>query len=109
MLIAPVSLCFSKVGPLLGLRRWVCDLSDQEGSRSFSNAIDENTEERDLEENKETNSEAEQNAFAIVEPGLLLLRGKPDTGKVGLELRYVLAPSVYYGFRLNVPILSSNF
>lgn len=96
MLIAPVSLSLGKVGPLFRLRWWVCDLGDQEGSRSFSNAIDENTEERNLKENEETNSEAKKNAFAIVEPGLLLLRGEADAGKVGLELHYLLASWVHH-------------
>ena len=86
MLVAPVSLCFGKVGPLLGLRRWVCDLCDEEGSRSFSNAVDKNTEERDLEENEEANSKAEKDTLAVVEPDLLLLRSEADARKIGLEL-----------------------
>lgn len=109
MLVAPVCLRFGKVGPLLGLRRWVCDLCDQESSRRFSNAIDENAEERDLEEDEEANTKAKQDAFAIVEPDLLLLGSKANSGEVGFKLRFLLDFELCHGFCLNVPILSSDF
>lgn len=79
MLVAPVSLCLSKVGPLFGLRWWVSDLCDQEGSRSFSNAVDEHAEQGNLEEDEEANAESKEDALAIVEPDLLLLRCESNT------------------------------
>lgn len=59
MLVAPMGLRFGKVGPLFGLRWWIGDLCDQEGSRSFRDTVDENAEERDLEEHEEANSKSE--------------------------------------------------
>jgi hypothetical protein len=61
------------------LRRWVSDLSNQEGSRSFGNAVDEHTEQRDLEEDEESNSKPEENTLAVVEPDLLLMRRESNT------------------------------
>jgi hypothetical protein len=90
MLVAPVCLRLGKVFPLLRLRWWVCDLCDQEGSRGFSNAVDKNTEERNLKEDEEANAKAEEDALAIVEPDLLLLRGESNTREVRLELYYLL-------------------
>ena len=91
MLVAPVSLGLCKVGPLFRLRWWVGDLCDEERSRRFSDAINENTEQRNLEEDKEANSEPEENTFAVVEPDLLLLRSVANAREVGLELRMVSA------------------
>jgi len=108
MLVAPVGLRFGKVGPLFGLRWWIRDLCDQEGSRSFSNTIDENAEERNLEEHEEANSKAEKHAFTVVEPDLLLLRGEADARKVGLELCCLLEFKTIMKMELDVPILSSN-
>lgn len=79
MLVAPVSLCLGKVGPLLGLRWWISDLSDQEGSRSLCNSIDEHTEQGNLEEDEKSNTKSEENALTVVEPDLLLLRCESDT------------------------------
>jgi len=108
MLVAPMGLRLGKVGPLFGLRWWIGDLCDQEGSRSFSNTIDENTEERDLEEYEETNAKSKKHAFAVVEPDLLLLRGEADARKVGLELCCLLEFKTIMKMELDVLILSSN-
>ena len=79
MLVAPVSLCLGKVGPLFGLRWWISDLRDQEGSRSLCNSIDEHTEQGNFEKDKESNAEPKEDALAVVEPDLLLLRRESDT------------------------------
>lgn len=79
VLVAPVCLCLGEVGPLFGLRWWISDLGDQEGSRSFGNAVDEHTKQRDLQEDEETNAEPKEDALAVVEPDLLLLRCETDT------------------------------
>lgn len=79
MLVAPVSLCLGKIGPLFRLRWWISDLGNQEGSRSFGNAVDEHTEQGNLEEDEEPNAESKENTFAVVEPDLLLLSGESDT------------------------------
>lgn len=79
MLIAPVSLCLGEVIPLFGLRWWVSDLGNQEGSRSFSNAVNEHAEQRNLKEDEESNSKPEENTLAVVEPDFLLLRRESNT------------------------------
>lgn len=95
MLVVPVGLGLGKVGPLLGWRRRVGDLCDEEGSGSFGDAVDEDSEQRDLEEDEKADSEAEENALAVVEPGLFLLWAVADTGEVGLELGGSLASVSY--------------
>jgi hypothetical protein len=67
--------------------RWrVGDLGDQIRSRSFSDPIDEDAQQRDSQEDVEADTEPEQETFSIVEPMFLLLFRKMYAGEVGFEL-----------------------
>lgn len=90
MLVPPVHLTLGILFPLL--RRWwgVGNFCYEESRGCFRNAIDENTEKRDLEEDKEANSKAEEDTLAVTEPRLLLLLGEFDARKVGFKLRRAL-------------------
>lgn len=63
------------------LRRWrgIGNFGDEESSRGFCNTVDKDAQEGDLEEAVKANAEAEEDAFALAEPGLLLLGGVTNT------------------------------
>lgn len=63
------------------IRRWrgIGNLGDEKSSRGFCDAVDEDAQEGDLEEAVKADSEAEEDSFALAEPGLLLLRGVMNT------------------------------
>lgn len=89
VLVFPVSLSLCVVFPFIGTRWRVCDFGDQEGGRGLCNAVDENTEQRNLQENEEAYAEAEQNTLAISEPRLLLRWRVSDSLEIGIQLRMV--------------------
>ena len=73
MLVLPSYILFFELFGLLWLWRRFGDLRDQIGGRGFCNAVDEDTEQWDLQESNECKGKAEENAFSVVEPLLLLL------------------------------------
>ena len=86
MLVPPLDLAF---GELLAIRwsRWrVRNLRDQVCCRCLRDAVDQNTQKRDLQENVEADAEAKEKAFTIVKPGSLLGRSEADAREVGFQL-----------------------
>ena len=86
MLVVPMRMRLGMFWPFRRLWRRLRDLCDQESSGSLGDPINEDAEQRDLEEDKETNSEAKKDTFTVMKPCFLLLRGVSDAGKVRLEL-----------------------
>lgn len=86
MLVRPPHLALGELICIRGTRRWVRDLRDQVRRRRFRDAVDQNPEERDLEEDVEADAEAEEEAFAVVEPEAFLRWGHTDAREVGFEL-----------------------
>lgn len=87
MLVHPLDITLFKV--LCLPRRWWClgYLGDEVGGGCFSNTIDEDSQQWNLEEDEEGNCKAIENALAITEPGLFLLGGVADPREVGFQLR----------------------
>ena len=75
MLIPPPDLTLGELLGVCGTGRWVGDLRYQIRRGRFGDAVDQDTEQRDLEEDVEADAEAEEEAFAVVEPEALL-RGR---------------------------------
>ncbi len=76
----------------LALGRWwrrISDLCDEIRSRCFSNAINEDTKQRDSEKYVEADAKTEQETFSIVKPTGLLFLCERYTREVRLELRVV--------------------
>ena len=86
LLIRPLDLAFRKLLAVRG--RWwrICDLGDQIRCRCFRNAVDQDTQKRDLEEDVEADTESEQYTLAVMKPVLFLLFRKTDSREVGFEL-----------------------
>lgn len=78
MFIPPLYLTLSKLLRIRRRRRRVRDLRNQIRGGSFCDAVDQDAEEGDLEEDVESDAEAEEDAFAVVEPEALLLGGEAD-------------------------------
>lgn len=86
---------------LLGLGRWrwrLSDLGDQICRRRFRKAVNEDSNQRDLDEDVKSQAKAKQNTSTILEPQLLLILIVADTREVGFELEYrELEASVWIG------------
>lgn len=61
VLVIPSHILLLELLHLLRRRRWVGNLGDEVRSRCFSNAVDEDTQKRNLQENEECDGEAIQN------------------------------------------------
>lgn len=86
MLVIPPDILLLEFFRFLWRWRRVCDLGDQIRRRSFSDAVDKHSEERDLEEEEESDREAVKYTRAVVEPEFLLLWTVADAGEVGVKL-----------------------
>ncbi len=107
MLIFPLLLACCKA---LALGRWwwrISDLRDEICSRCFSNAINEDTKQRDSEKYVEADTETEQETFSIVKPTLLLFLCERYTREVRLELQVVNVCSTRK-YENGLPALSSD-
>ena len=75
---------------LLGLRAWLRrrlgDLGDEVGRRRFGYTVDENTKQRDLKDDEESDGETVQHAFPIMKPQLLLLLRVANAAEVRFKL-----------------------
>ena len=91
LLVLPFHLAFRKF--LAVRRRWrrIGDLRDQISCRCFCDTVDQDSEQRDLEEDVEADAEAKQYTLPIMEPLLFLLFAEPYTREVGFELCSLLA------------------
>lgn len=86
MLVLPGNLT---LGEALTFRwRWrrVCDLGDKVRCGGFGNAIHQHADEWDSQDNRESESEAEQDTFSVPEPPTFLLGGELDAPEVWFEL-----------------------
>lgn len=86
MLILPHDILLHERFRVLRRRRRLRDLGDEVGGRSLGDAVDQDADERDLEECEEGDREAVEDAFAVVEPGPLLRAAVMQAGEVGFEL-----------------------
>jgi len=87
--VLPSYLALRKAIELSRWRRRIGDFSYQVGSGGFGDAIDQYSEKRYLQEDKEANTEAEEYTFPITEPSASLLLGIVYTREVRLELIWV--------------------
>ena len=88
LLILPRHLALRKVLGVCWWRRWIRNLSDQICGGRFSNAIDQDSQERYLEKDVEADTEAKEHPFPVVEPVFLLLLGELYPREVGFQLCY---------------------
>ena len=88
LLILPRHLALSKILAVCRWRGWVRNLSDQVRGGRFSNAVDQDSQERYLEKDVEANTEAKEHPFTVVEPVFLLLFGELYPREVGFQLCY---------------------
>lgn len=87
MLVRPSGLALRELLAVCWRRRRIRYFRDQVRSRCLSDTIDENSEQRDLEEDVESHTETEEKTFPITEPTSLLLLGEANACEVRLELR----------------------
>ena len=86
LLILPRHLALSKILAVCRWRGWVRNLSDQVRGGRFSNAVDQDSQERYLEKDVEADTEAKEHPFTVVEPVFLLLFGELNPREVGFQL-----------------------
>lgn len=86
MLVRPPCLTFCKLVTVCRRWGWICYFGDKVRGGRLGNTINENSEQRNLEEDVEADTEPEEKTFPIAEPTSLLLLGEADTCKVRLEL-----------------------
>lgn len=68
MLVRPANLAFGELLAICRRGRRVGDLSDQIGSRSLCNPVDENTQQGDLEKDVESYTKTKEETFTVTEP-----------------------------------------
>lgn len=90
-------------------KRRLGDFGDEVGGGCFGEAVDEDADEGDLDEGKEGEAEAEEDAGAVFEPDLLLFAGVADAAEVGLELECVREECQIWGRRICSPIHASEY
>lgn len=86
MLVPPLDLAFGELLAIRWRRRRIRNLSDQVCCRCLRNAVDQNTQKRNLQENVKADAEAEEKAFTVVEPGFLLGWSEAHAGEIGFQL-----------------------
>lgn len=96
VLVVPPHILLLELFGLLRRRWWLGDLGNEVGGRSFSDAVDQHTQQRHLQEQEEGEGEAIEHTRAVVEPELLLLRGVSHAGKVRVELRCVSSANLFF-------------
>lgn len=86
MLILPLHLTFHE--PLrVHRRRWrIRYFSDKVSCRSLCNAINKDTQQRDLQESVKSDPKAKENTLPVPEPLSFLLFGEPDSEEIWLQL-----------------------
>ena len=86
LLVLPHDLAFRKLLAVRWRWRWVCNLGDQVRCRCFCNAIDQDTQERNLEKDVEPNTEPKKYALTIMEPMLFLFFSEAYAREVRFKL-----------------------
>lgn len=87
MLVLPSHVLSAKLVRLSKRRRRRGDLCDKVGGRGFGDAVNEDAQERYLENDEEGEGEAVEHALTVMEPELLLCGRVTDAREVGFELK----------------------
>lgn len=89
MLILPLHVPLFELFSFRRMRRRLGNLGDEIRGRGFCNTVDEDSEERDFEKDKEGDCEAVEDTLTIAEPLALLVGGVANAGEVWFELAMV--------------------
>ena len=86
LLVLPRHLALRKILTICWRRRWVRNFSDQVRGGRFSNAVDQDSQERYLEEDVKSDTKAKEHPLTVMEPVFLLLFGELYPREVWLQL-----------------------
>ena len=86
MFVGPLDLALGEFLAVSWSRRRIRNLRDQIGRRCLGDTVYQDAEKRDFQKDVEADSKAEEKAFAVAKPGLLLNRSETYAREVGLEL-----------------------